>query len=136
LADATTRRRLGLAPRLRLGHPAQLVTLAFLVAVLAGTGLLLLPVARAGPGGAGLLTALFTATSAVCVTGLVVHDTAVYWTGFGHAVIAALIQVGGFGIMSLASLFAVFSPAGSGCASASSRRRRPARSSSATSGGC
>ena len=51
-------------------HPARLVPLAFLVVILVGTSLLMLPISRAGPGGAPLMTALFTATSAVCVTGL------------------------------------------------------------------
>jgi potassium uptake TrkH family protein len=69
-----------------------------------GTVLLALPVARAGPGGASFLEALFTSTSAVCVTGLAIVDTPSYWSGFGEAVILALIQVGGFGIMTLASL--------------------------------
>ena len=72
--------------------------------MLLGTGLLLLPAARSGPGSAAPLEALFTATSAVCVTGLAVVDTAGYWSGFGQAVILVLIQVGGFGIMTLASL--------------------------------
>ena len=58
-----------------------------------------------GPDSAALLTALFTATSAVCVTGLIVVDTPVYWSAFGQVVILAMIQVGGFGIpMTLASL--------------------------------
>ena len=77
---------------------------AFAVAVAVGTGLLMLPIAREGPGSAPLLTALFTATSAVCVTGLIVVDTPVYWSAFGQVVILAMIQVGGFGIMTLASL--------------------------------
>jgi trk system potassium uptake protein len=70
-----------------LQHPARLVPLAFLVAVAVGTGLLMLPVSRAGEGGAALLTALFTATSALCVTGLIVVDTPVYWSRFGQVVI-------------------------------------------------
>ncbi|MGV9455929.1 potassium transporter TrkG [Streptomyces sp. NPDC003635] len=53
------------------------------------------------------MTALFTATSAVCVTGLAVVDTATFWSGFGEGVILALIQIGGFGIMTMASLLAV-----------------------------
>lgn len=77
---------------------------AFGAAVMIGTGLLMLPAAQSGPEGAPVLTALFTATSAVCVTGLVTVDTATYWSGFGQAVILGLIQVGGFGIMTLASL--------------------------------
>ena len=83
-------------------HPGQAVAAAFLAGIAVGTGLLLLPIARAGPGGAGVVEALFTATSAVCVTGLTVVDTGTYWTGFGQAVILGLIQVGGFGIMTLA----------------------------------
>src|SRR5688500_3507576 len=90
--------------RTRFRHPAQVIVTAFAVAVAVGTGLLMLPIAREGPGSARLLTALFTATSAVCVTGLIVVDTPVYWSGFGQVVILAMIQVGGFGIMSLASL--------------------------------
>jgi potassium uptake TrkH family protein len=85
-------------------HPAQAVVAGFAAAVLVGTGLLLLPVSKAGPGGAGVLEAFFTATSAVCVTGLIVVDTPTYWSGFGQVVILVLIQVGGFGIMTLASL--------------------------------
>ncbi|MDJ0390103.1 potassium transporter TrkG [Roseomonas sp. E05] len=87
-----------------LQHPARLVPLAFLLAILAGTALLMLPAARAGGGGAPFLTALFTATSAVCVTGLVVQDTPTYWSGFGQAVILGLFQIGGLGIMSGATL--------------------------------
>ena len=64
----------------------------------------MLPMARAGPGGAPLLTALFTATSAVCVTGLTVVDTPTYWSPFGLAAILALFQIGGFGIMTGATL--------------------------------
>ena len=59
-------------------HPARLVPLAFLVTILVGTVLLMLPMSRADPGGAPLLIALFTSTSAVCVTGLAVQDTATY----------------------------------------------------------
>lgn len=78
--------------------------LGFLIAILIGTGLLMLPVSKAGEGAAPLLTALFTSTSAVCVTGLTVVDTPVYWSGFGQVVIMALFQVGGFGIMAGATL--------------------------------
>ena len=85
-------------------HPARLVPLGFLLTILIGTGLLMLPISRAGPGGAPLLTALFTATSAVCVTGLVVVDTGTYWSGFGHAIILALIQAGGLGFMTSSTL--------------------------------
>jgi len=85
-------------------HPARLVPLAFLGAILIGTVLLALPVSRAGEGSAPLLTALFTSTSAVCVTGLIVEDTPVYWSMFGQWVILGLFQVGGFGIMTGATL--------------------------------
>ena len=64
----------------------------------------MLPIARVGSGGASFLEALFTATSAVCVTGHVIVDTATYWTPFGQVVILALIQIGGFGIMAFASV--------------------------------
>ncbi|MGP3977720.1 TrkH family potassium uptake protein [Streptomyces sp. 8N114] len=84
-------------------HPAQMVVAGFAMAIGLGTGLLLLPVATAGTDSASLLEALFTSTSAVCVTGLVVVDTAGYWSGFGQTVILALIQVGGLGIMTFAS---------------------------------
>ena len=93
--------------RSSLQHPARLVPLAFLAAIAIGTALLLLPAARVGSGGADILTALFTATSAVCVTGLIVVDTPTYWTPFGQAVILALIQVGGFGIMTGSTLLGV-----------------------------
>lgn len=85
-------------------HPARLVPLAFLGAILVGTVLLMLPVSRAGEGSASLLTALFTSTSAVCVTGLIIEDTPLYWSMFGQWVILGLFQVGGFGIMTGATL--------------------------------
>ncbi|BEH01833.1 potassium transporter TrkG [Brooklawnia propionicigenes] len=85
-------------------RPVQVIFLGFFGAGAIGTGLLMLPVARTGPGGASFLEALFTATSALCVTGLVVVDTPTYWTGFGQAAILALIQVGGFGVMTFASV--------------------------------
>lgn len=98
----------GRLPRPRMPafqHPAQVVVAGFATAVLIGTILLMLPLSRAGAEGhAPLLAALFTSTSAVCVTGLVVVDTPTYWSGFGQVVILGLIQVGGFGIMTMASL--------------------------------
>ncbi len=77
--------------------------LAFFTALLIGSGLLLLPIASPGPGGATPLVALFTAASAICVTGLVVVDTASAWTPFGQGVIVALIQIGGLGVMTFAT---------------------------------
>jgi trk system potassium uptake protein len=87
-----------------ISHPTRLVPLAFLVAIAVGTVLLALPISRAGPGGAPVLVALFTATSAVCVTGLAVVDTGAYWSGFGQVIILLLVQVGGLGIMTAATL--------------------------------
>ncbi len=72
-----------------------------------GTALLMLPASSTGPGAAPLLTALFTATSAVCVTGLVVVDTPTYWSAFGQWVILGLFQAGGFGIMTGATVLAL-----------------------------
>lgn len=94
---------MGVARRL-VGHPTRVVTLGFGSAVLLGTVLLMLPLSVAGDGGAPPLTALFHATSAVCVTGLATVDTGTYWSPFGQVVLLGLIQVGGFGIMTLASL--------------------------------
>lgn len=85
-------------------HPGRLVALAFLAVAGAGTLLLMLPAARAGPGGAPLLTALFTSTSAVSVTGLTVVETSAYWTAFGQVLIMLLMQAGGFGIVTAATL--------------------------------
>ena len=85
-------------------HPARAVVIGFLGAISAGTALLLLPISTATGRSATFLEALFTATSSVCVTGLIVVDTPVFWSPFGHAVILLLIQVGGLGIMIFASL--------------------------------
>src|SRR5689334_8912829 len=68
---------------------------------------MMLPAARAEPGHAPFVTALFTATSAVCVTGLAVVDTPSYWSGFGEVLLTVLSQVGGFGIMTLATLLSL-----------------------------
>jgi len=77
--------------------------------ILFGAFLLMLPIASKGPGGTSFLDALFTSTSAVCVTGLIVHDTATYWTAFGQVVIIALIQVGGMGVVTVAVAIAMVS---------------------------
>ncbi|WP_233512540.1 TrkH family potassium uptake protein [Micromonospora deserti] len=84
-----------------------MITIGFAAAVAVGTGLLSLPLATRSGQRAELVDALFTATSAVCVTGLVTVDTGSYWSGFGQAVILLLIQAGGLGIMTLATLFTV-----------------------------
>lgn len=87
---------------LRRISPAQVIALGFLLIILAGTGLLMLPAASRDGGSVPFLNALFTATSATCVTGLVVYDTWSHWTLFGQAVILTLIQVGGLGFVTIA----------------------------------
>ncbi|GHC72848.1 potassium transporter Trk [Nocardiopsis terrae] len=87
--------------------PPQFTVVAFAALVLAGTGLLSLPQATVSGGSAPPLTALFTAASAASVTGLVVEDTSAYWSPLGEAVILLLIQVGGFGVMALATVLAL-----------------------------
>lgn len=83
------------------------IAVGFLGIILAGTVLLMLPIASADGKSAGLLTALFTATSATCVTGLVVVDTYSGWSVFGKAVLLALIQIGGLGFMTVGVFVAV-----------------------------
>jgi trk system potassium uptake protein TrkH len=89
---------------IRFTHPARVIPLAFLGVIALGTLLLSLPIAREGDGAAPLIIAVFTATSAACITGLTVVDTPTYWSPFGEAVILGLFQVGGFGIMTGATL--------------------------------
>jgi potassium uptake TrkH family protein len=85
-------------------HPARVVALVFLVAILAGTAILMQPISQAAGAAVPWVTAFFTAVSAVCVTGLVVVDTGTYWSTFGQSVILLLFQLGGFGIMTVATL--------------------------------
>jgi len=73
--------------------------------ILIGTFLLMLPASSRDGSWTPLLDCLFTATSATCVTGLVIYDTYTHWTGFGQCVILLLIQTGGLGFMSIATLF-------------------------------
>ncbi len=89
--------------RRKLSSP-QIILLGFAAAILIGSLLLMLPFATRDGQGAPFSDALFTATSAVCVTGLVVQDTATYWSGFGQGVLLALIQVGGMGVVTFAVL--------------------------------
>lgn len=81
----------------------QIILLGFAVIILLGSLLLMLPISVRGDGGASFSDALFTSVSAVCVTGLVVRDTATYWSEFGQMVILFLIQIGGLGVVSAAS---------------------------------
>ena len=92
-------------------NPAQLFILSFLSIILLGTFLLLLP--KATHEGISYIDALFTSTSAVCVTGLIVVDTGTYFTDFGQSIILFLIQVGGLGILTFASYFSYFFKGGS-----------------------
>ena len=82
--------------------PARIILIGFALLILTGALLLTLPISTRDGQGASFFDALFTATSATCVTGLVVQDTALYWSGFGQAVIIALIQIGGMGVVTVA----------------------------------
>ena len=84
--------------------PATSLLLLFLVLIAVGTGLLMLPFATNDGTATRFIDALFTATSAACVTGLTVVDTATHWSAFGQVVILLLIQAGGFGIMAGSTL--------------------------------
>lgn len=87
----------------------QTIVFGFALIILGGTLLLMLPIATVDGTSAPLKDALFTATSAACVTGLVVHDTATYWSGFGQTIILILIQIGGMGVVTMAALFTILS---------------------------
>ncbi len=89
-------------------HPSTVVVLGFAAVIALATLVLMLPVSRAEPGSADWLTALFTATSAVCVTGLTVVDTGSYWSPFGQVALLVMFQVGGFGIMTTATLLGLW----------------------------
>ncbi len=84
-------------------QPARIIALTFLGLILGGTLFLTFPGSNTHPGPTPFLTALFTSTSAVCVTGLIVVDTPTYWSTFGQWVILVLMQVGGLGIMTLSA---------------------------------
>ena len=88
-------------------HPTQVVAGAFTALILLGTGLLTLPIATNNGKGTPFMDALFTATSATTVTGLSTLNVEEHWNVFGHVVIGALIEIGGFGIVGFASLVAI-----------------------------
>lgn len=104
MVTATKQRHSYAIWRFGSGNTTQRIVLSFVAVILTGTFLLLLPISSIGRD-PGFLRALFTATSATCVTGLVVVDTGTYWTLFGQVVILALIQVGGLGYMVLTTMF-------------------------------
>ena len=87
----------------------QIISIGFLGLILLGTLVLMLPFSSRAPGSVPFADCLFTATSAVCVTGLVVRDTATTWTPFGQAVILFMIQVGGLGVITAAISFSFVS---------------------------
>lgn len=92
--------------RLQLSYQ-RAIALGFLLLILAGTLLLMLPISSVSRTWTDPLSALFTATSAVCVTGLVVVDTATHWSLCGQLVLLALIQTGGLGLMTMATIFSL-----------------------------
>lgn len=95
--------------RKRRFSSSQIIIMGFLSVILTGSILLMLPVSTRSGESASFADALFTATSATCVTGLVIHDTATYWSLFGQVVILLLIQIGGMGVVTIAVSVAVIS---------------------------
>lgn len=89
-------------------NPYMVFVLGFATVILIGATLLTLPVASQNGRSVGFINALFTATSAVCVTGLVVVNTATHWTVFGKVIIVLLIQIGGLGVMTMTALISFF----------------------------
>ncbi|MFA6935335.1 MAG: Trk family potassium uptake protein, partial [Sphaerochaetaceae bacterium] len=88
---------------------SQLIILGFALTITIGALLLSLPCANVTGKPASLGDAIFTATSAVCVTGLVVQDTSTYWTVFGQVVILCLIQIGGLGVVTMSVAISMLS---------------------------
>lgn len=89
--------------------PFRIIIVGFLLVILLGSLLLMLPISTKTGIHTPFLHALFTSTSAVCVTGLVIYDTASYWSLFGQIVIILLIQIGGLGVVTVAGAFAILS---------------------------
>jgi len=100
-------------PRFRL-HPATLFILSFLFLIFSGTGLLMLPEMTTDGLGMGFLDALFTSTSATCVTGLMIEDAETFFSHKGHVVLMVLIKLGGLNIIAFGSLIAVLARFGVG----------------------
>ena len=95
-------------PRLHF-TPFQTIVFGFMAAILIGALLLFLPFSTKTGESTSFFDALFTSTSAVCVTGTVVHDTATHWSFFGQVVILILIQIGGLGVVTMAGFLAIIS---------------------------
>lgn len=85
--------------------PSRMIFWGFIVIILIGALLLSLPISSVSGSSTGFIDALFTSTSAVCVTGLAVVDTNTHWSLFGKVVLLVLIQVGALGVMSVITLF-------------------------------
>ena len=100
---AASRPKKGVRKGMKLS-PTQIIAVTFALIILAGAALLSLPISARSGQSVGFRPALFTATSATCVTGLILGDTWTLWSGFGQAVIITLIEIGGLGFMSVASL--------------------------------
>ena len=100
---STSQPKRALRKKIKLS-PTQIIAVTFALIILVGALLLSLPVASRSGQSVGVRPALFTATSATCVTGLILGDTWTMWSGFGQAVIITLIEIGGLGFMSMASL--------------------------------
>ena len=95
-------------PKTRLSS-FKIIVLGFAGLILFGTFLLMLPISSASGSFTSFIDALFTSTSATCVTGLIVHDTGTYWSLFGRIVIIVLIQIGGLGVVTVAACFSLLS---------------------------
>ena len=89
--------------------PAKIILGGFFLIITAGALLLTLPISSKSGEMTPFIDAFFTATSATCVTGLVVHDTYTYWSVFGQSVILLLIQIGGMGVVTLAIAITILS---------------------------
>lgn len=91
-----------------IAHPLRLLPLTFFALIVIGTMLLLLPLARAGETSSGFMPAFFTSASAVTVTGLSTVDTATYWSPAGQGIMLVLVELGGLGIIALATVLGLF----------------------------
>ena len=98
---------MALKHRLKRLSPFQIILIGFAAVILIGALLLMLPISTKSRVATSFPDAFFTSTSAVCVTGLIVQDTATYWSYFGQAVILLLIQIGGLGVITVAASVAI-----------------------------
>lgn len=106
MKDINSRNKLRRKTKNKLTY-VRIIAIGYLLVILIGTGLLMLPISSSDGKPTDFLTALFTATSATCVTGLVVADTATKWTTVGHTFILIMIQIGGLGFITMGVLLAM-----------------------------